>query len=139
MPDSVYREAVTKLRILLEATEAASNAAAEAETDADKFPASKLRRDPISRSAAKMRFEEDSRKVNFIGSVDRNMDRMRIRDEEVGFQSADRRNPRFVKNRSTKLGSHIISNFYNSFLFMKIIFLNLVWHLIFCSVVCSVQ
>ena len=106
MPESVYREAVTKLRILLEATEAASNAAAEAESE--NFPASKLRRDPINRSAAKMRFEEDSRKVNFVGSVDRNIDRMRIRDDEVGFQSADRKNPKFVKNRATKLGLKII-------------------------------
>ena len=37
MPESVYREAVTKLRILLEATGAASNAAAEAETETEKF------------------------------------------------------------------------------------------------------
>jgi hypothetical protein len=40
LPDSVYRDAVTKLRILLEATEAASNAAAEAEFEAgDERPA----------------------------------------------------------------------------------------------------
>ena len=35
MNESVYRDAVTKLRILLEATEAASQAAAEAKNEAE--------------------------------------------------------------------------------------------------------
>ncbi len=92
MPDSVYREAVTKLRILLEATEAASNAAAEAEREYE---------------PPKMGANTDVRQVNFIGSVDRNMDRLKVGEEAAfaGFQSAGRKNSRFVRNRAAKLGT----------------------------------
>ena len=105
MPESVYRDAVTKLRILLEATEAASHAAAEAEHD--DIGATKLRQ------TLKMRHDDAEtqmmrQKVNFVGSVDRNIHRIREdrdgRGGDVGFQSADRKNLRFVKNKNIKLG-----------------------------------
>ncbi len=112
MPESVYRDAVTKLRILLEATEAASHAAAEAEHE--DLDATKLRQTlKMRHDAAEMR-----QKVNFLGSVDRNIHRVREdrdgRGGEVGFQSADRKNHRFVKNKNIKLGKVRILNYINS-------------------------
>lgn len=90
MSESVYRDAVTKLRILLEATEAASDLASRAEVDAEQTPPTKLRQ------------------VNFVGSVDRNLHQIRGRDSnkpvENDFMTADRKHPRFVKNKPVKSG-----------------------------------
>ena len=74
MNESVYRDAVTKLRILLEATEAASQAAAEAKNEADN-PAKMFQN--FSKIGQNENLAPRSRQVNFIGSVDRNIDRFR--------------------------------------------------------------
>lgn len=94
MPESVYRDAVTKLRILLEATEAASNVAAEVENETE---------------APKLSKNQEVRQINFVGSVDRNIDRLKVGEETQfgGFSSADRKNPKFVKSRAAKIGQSI--------------------------------
>ena len=74
MGESVYRDAVTKLRILLEATEAASQAAAEAKNEAEN-PGKMFQN--FSKTGQNENLARRSRQVNFIGSVDRNIDRFR--------------------------------------------------------------
>ena len=76
------------MRILLEATEAVTNAAAEAERESE---------------PPKMSGSSDVRQVNFVGSVDRNMDRMKVGGEVPfpGFESAGRR---YNRNRAPKTG-----------------------------------
>ncbi len=96
----MYRDAVTKLRILLEASEAAAEIAAQDTTDGQ---TSKVRQVKIKAFLIMYNYKHErfNIQVNFDGSVDRNVDKRYRSRLNVPLHFDD---PAFKQKRSMVLG-----------------------------------